>query len=724
MSGADLRRTPRSALRIRVISWALLGVLAALYYVVLGLDITPQLRLVIHELIYCSPIVVTVWLGMRAREVSEGVERNFWGFLASANAVLFLAELLLIWWVFVLNPAGPPRVSWPFHIIHVVAAVSFIGLLLSMTWLPQASTIMRVRWALDAVSLMLIASVVLMFGYVEPAMSPAGAPVAHILLGTGYALFGLVMISGTFANIVGLKVDRWRSWDKLIALSLTVYAIAVFLWPTWYDTAATTSRNYQRGLLDIVQFCGHWLLMMATVYRVTEIDFRPLRPLPPRVRSHAQLGTIVVPAISIVSIPVLAWAAYSSIGQKEWFAVYVTVATLLTLIVMMRSVVVALENGALFHRSVTDPLTGLYNHRFFHDRLGVEIGLSTRYGEPLSVIALDLDQFGHYNEKHGHLSGDRLLIQIARLLNSTCARSCVVARLGGDEFAIMLPRTDADEAVVLANRILDVIGIESTDEPGSVAASAGVATFPYDATEAERLLRLADGALFDAKESGRGCVVRYHAERVPDLNARERIVRLERQNRIAAVRALAAAVDARDTSTQDHSRNVADLSRGLAEVLGLDTETVKRVETAGYLHDVGKIGVPDHLLNKIDDLAPHELEKVREHAVLGQQILASASLDELTPLVRSHHEWWNGSGYPDGLAAEEIPIESRVIAVCDAYDSMTSRRLYRDPTTPGLALDEIAARAGTQFDPRVASTFVEMMRQGMSAKSRPKPMDR
>ncbi len=684
--------------RIRVWAWACLGIMGGLYFVTLRAALPPAFRLVMLEAIYCTPILLTVIFSVRARAMSEGVERVFWLCLGAANAILLGCELLLMWWVFAIDPAGPPRVCWPFHIMHGVAAVFFIGLLVSMSRLTQSSGAARSRVAFDAAALSVIAGALILRFYVRPIMGPAGASVGETLLGTGYPLFGLMMVCGTIGNVVGMKVDRWRAWDRLVAISLSMYAVAISLWPLWYTTAAGGSRNYERGLLDLVQFTGHWLLMMAAVYRLTEPGARPLRPLPPLAAGRFRWSNVVVPVVTVAAIPLFAYAAYSSM-PGGWFWVYAVAATVMTTLVLGRSVVVALEHGVLFHRSITDPLTGLYNHRFFHDRLDQELEQAARYGESLSLIALDIDDFGAYNERHGHMAGDRLLVDAASLFQGVCTRSCTVARLGGDEFAVILPATELSEATVIARRMLDVLSIEAGERPGSVSVSAGVASFPMHAVDAERLMRVADGALFDAKESGKAGVVAYDTERVPDLSARERISRLERQNRLSAVRALAAAVDARDASTRDHSATVAHLARAVGVRMGWSEDDLRQLETAATLHDVGKIGIPDSLLNKRGPLSERETQQIRQHSVLGQQILSSAGLSEIMPVVRSHHEHWDGSGYPDGLAGEEIPLGARIIGVCDAYDTMVTDRPQSPPMRREDALALIEDEAGFRFDP-------------------------
>jgi len=213
--------------------------------------------------------------------------------------------------------------------------------------------------------------------------------------------------------------------------------------------------------------------------------------------------------------------------------------------------------------------------------------------------------------------------------------------------------------------------------------------------------------LFEAKGSGSSTVVLYDPDKIPDLTATDRIERLERQGRLAAVRALAAAVDARDASTQDHSHNVAGIAGGIARHLRLDDEATRRVETAALLHDVGKIAVSDALLKTDTPLSASEQVQVRDHVALGQQILAAAGLEDLTPIVRTHHECWDGSGFPDGLRGDEIPLEARILAVSNAFESLTTDAAGRIAMDRDAALALIQVASGAQFDPTIVQALSE-----------------
>jgi len=692
--------------RIRLITWSLYGLLASVYLGVLFSPIQGIARLVALEIVYTAPIVVCVVLSVIAARRADVGERRFWVYLTVANATLVLCELMLVWWVLFISPSGPPRISWPFHALHVIAAFSFLLLVVAMSRVNQDGFASRIRSAIDIALLGIMAYVVLVLVYVRPVMERVDAPWYAVLLGGCYALTAFMLLFGTLANIVGFKLVKWRSWEMLTVASLAVYAVAVALWPMWYVGVSDTSRNLTRSLLDMVQLTGHFILMMAVVYRLTAPVKWHLRPLPTPAVIRSRWLPAVLPAAAVLAIPLLGLAAYNSHGDGPWFTVYGVLAAMLTGLVLARSLVLTFEHGMLFHRSVTDPLTGLYNHRFFHDRLNVEADASLRYGDPLCVIVLDIDDFGVFNEQYGHLEGDRLLLGLGEKLRAACPEPNIIARLGGDEFGIIVPEISVRAAAVICQRVLDVVGIECGVRPGGLSASAGLAAFPDHTPDPMDLHRLADGALFHAKETGKNHMVVYDAARVPDLSAHERMERLERQSRVGAVRALAAAVDARDPATRFHSQEVATLAVSLGRHLGLPAERLRMLELAALMHDVGKIALPDSILNKSGELTSEEWDEVREHPIRGQQILGSTELDELLPWVRGHHERWDGEGYPDRLSGTVIPLEARILCVCDAYDAMVSDRAYRSAISPHAALLELERGAGTQFDPRLARELI------------------
>lgn len=674
-------------------AWIAFFLLAGAYYLALASELPSVSRFLTMEAIYCAPILVTIALGWTSRSMSDGTERRFWGFLTSAMVVLLACELLLLVWVLAIDPVGPPRVSWPFHALHAVAAVFFIGLLLSMTRFAQEPVTDKIRHVIDALAVVLIAAVFLLVWYVRPVMAPYDPPVAHLLLGVGYPVFGLVMLIGTLFNIVGMKLERWRTWEVLTAISLGIYAVAISLWPTWYTTAEITSRNYERNLLDLVQFAGQWLLMMAALVHIAQPARTRLAPATPRRARRTQWASVVAPVTMILAVPVVAWLTFGSLGDQNAVIVYSFVLVALMMLIIARSVTVAMEHGALFHRSVTDPLTGLYNHRYFHERLAMELADGLRHDEKFALLILDVDDFSRHNAIGGHLSGDRLLTDVGRVISTGVPADSLVARLGGDEYAILLRAFGDLDALAIGRRILDVVEIEGGQRPGSISASMGIALSPQHSDDAQLLLRLADAALFEAKSCGKNRVELYDPDRIPDLDPSERIDRLQRQERLAAVRALTAVVEARDHDGLAHATRVASTARSIAVYMGLEDRVVNTVEAAALLHDLGMLSEPS--------TNPQCDSEVSQRSSTAR-VLMDAGLAELGPVVLSQHERWDGQGSPHHLSGEEIAIEARILAVSEAFE-----RIATDGTPQRLeeAIAAVTKRSGTEFDPRIVDAL-------------------
>jgi diguanylate cyclase (GGDEF)-like protein/putative nucleotidyltransferase with HDIG domain len=351
--------------------------------------------------------------------------------------------------------------------------------------------------------------------------------------------------------------------------------------------------------------------------------------------------------------------------------------------------------------ALTDPLTGLGNHRSFQERLQRELTGAEARHLSFTLCMLDLDDFKRVNDLFGHPVGDSVLAQIGARLR----QNGEAFRLGGDEFALMLPGRTAEEALPIAQSILSRIASLDLDDVGSVTASAGLASFPLQGFDRDELIRLADSALYWAKEHGKNRVHVYRPDVVELAELRRLAHGPDRAARFRAAASLAKAVDARDTYTGSHSTRVAELGAWIAAHLGLDVEHVELTRLAGSLHDLGKLAVPEEILRKPGPLTPPERMVLERHPQIGFRMLESLGVDPVADWVLHHHERWDGLGYPDRLAGEEIPLGARIIFVADAYDAMTSDRAYRSRLTPQEAIAELERCAGTQFDPDIVEVF-------------------
>jgi diguanylate cyclase (GGDEF)-like protein len=367
----------------------------------------------------------------------------------------------------------------------------------------------------------------------------------------------------------------------------------------------------------------------------------------------------------------------------------------------------------LARQALRDPLTDLLNRRALADRLAGELARAERDHYPVALAAVDIDFFKQTNDLGGHAVGDAVLRAMAERLLGGIRPGDHAGRVGGDELMLVLVDADAELATEVLGRIEHAVGALEF-EPGHPAPSfsAGIAEFPRDATKMSELMERADEALFRAKAQGRQRVCTYSSEAASplgsELGASERH-QLYLQN---TVEALARAVDARNGYTHLHSHAVAAYAVALARALEIREERIELIRRAAVLHDVGKIGVPDAVLWKEASLAPAEVELIRRHSATGHDILLGAGLPEIARWVGSLHERPDGLGYPDGLEGEAIPLESRLLAVVDAFDAMTCPRLYREPLAVEDAMRELEHGAGTQFDPELVALFCALVGAG------------
>jgi diguanylate cyclase (GGDEF)-like protein len=349
--------------------------------------------------------------------------------------------------------------------------------------------------------------------------------------------------------------------------------------------------------------------------------------------------------------------------------------------------------------ALKDPLTGLLNHRAFQERLAEELRRAERGEYPVSVVALDLDDFKTVNAA-GHAVGDESLRAVAAAIRDELRAGDICGRVGGDEFMLALVDADVGTADLIVERIRT--RVES-------AFSAGIVSFPRHGTLQDELLHLAQGAMYWAKSHGKARTFVYSDAIDFALSAEEAAERNLRAGLVNTVHALARAVDAKDGYTHSHSQRVARYAAELGRALGLSEDRLEMLRTAGVLHDVGKIGIPDAVLLKPAKLDADEFAVMRRHSELGRDIIAGAGLEEIATWVMHLHERFDGRGYPDGLATEEIPLESRILHCADALEAMTSSRIYRPGMAVERALAELANGAGSQFDPQVAAVLVDLV---------------
>jgi diguanylate cyclase (GGDEF)-like protein len=386
--------------------------------------------------------------------------------------------------------------------------------------------------------------------------------------------------------------------------------------------------------------------------------------------------------------------------QREPALSIALVGPLLAIALYQRSTFKAIRAMRL---ALTDPLTGLGNHRSFHERLQRELVVAEEEGTSLALCLVDLDDLKTINDRYGHPVGDLVLGQVASRLR----QGGESFRLGGDEFAVLLPRQEERQATAVARSIVERVAALHVNGVGTVTVSAGVATYPTQGSGRDELIRLADSALYWAKKDGKNRVRAYAAESVLRANLGQLGDTPDRAARYRAAESLARAVDERDAFAGSHSQRVGDYSARISRRLGADESSIELTRLAGHLHDLGKLAIPEELLRKPSVLSDAERIVLERHPQIGYQMLESLGVEPVAEWVLHHHERWDGSGYPNRLAGDQIPLGSRILFVADAYDAMTSEHGYGERLSQHEALAELERCAGTQFDPAVVRALAE-----------------
>jgi diguanylate cyclase (GGDEF)-like protein/putative nucleotidyltransferase with HDIG domain len=355
---------------------------------------------------------------------------------------------------------------------------------------------------------------------------------------------------------------------------------------------------------------------------------------------------------------------------------------------------------------LTDALTGLLNHRGALEAVERAVQAAASEGGHLSVIMGDIDGFKLFNDTYGHVAGDEILNEVAGACRAAVGSAGTVCRYGGDEFLVLLPDEDKEAAGRTADAIDEQMGHThfrtEWDSIVPLRLSLGIAAYPEDATSALKLVAVADAAMYAAKSRIRELGRPTHATK--------------EDSAFGILESLVRAVDAKDRYTKDHCDIVAEYAVKLATRLGLSDDAKRALRTAGLLHDIGKIAVPDEILKKPGPLTDDERASMRRHVKIGEALVREVpQLKDVIQAVSCHHERYDGSGYPRGLKGEEIPVLGRVIAVADAYSAMSLDRPYRKALASEAILEELRTCAGSQFDPSYACAFIDLLRDEEAA---------
>jgi two-component system cell cycle response regulator len=407
----------------------------------------------------------------------------------------------------------------------------------------------------------------------------------------------------------------------------------------------------------------------------------------------------------------------------------------------------ALHNSFVFQKlqqqSITDGLTGIKTRRFFWEALSSEWKRASRSGRPFSVVLVDLDKFKEVNDTLGHLEGDLVLARVGRLLEQKCRQSNVVARYGGDEFIILMPETGIEHAQVLAERLRLWVATDPMLEEHHITGSFGVASFPVHGFSMEDLIRVADAGMYVSKHAGGNQVSTSDAFGEGSAMQRQLVSGyiegfLQREHNgpehleelvstlhklcghdedvghramKEAVEALSRAAELREHNASGHGEQCGHYAGIIARGLNLPVAEVEDIVFAARVHDVGKLFIPDRILNKPGALSDDEFAVIKTHAQIGAEVSRSIpDVERVAQAIESHHEAFDGSGYPRGLKGESIPLYGRIVAVADAYVNMTSDRSFAPPKTDEQAMSELGKQSGTRFDGMIVRLFARLLK--------------
>jgi len=618
----------------------------------------------LYETWFYEGLELLAALGVLARAIFVRAERTAWFFIGAGLLATTIGDVLFDFWY-----GGTP----PFPSVADVAYLVFyplvyVGIVLLLR--RRVSTFSPSLW-LDGLMAATAAGALAASVLVQVVVNSTHGSQLVVLTNMAYPIGDVLLLA---LLVFVFSVTRWRpgrAWAFMAAgLLLNGIGDGVYL----YQTAVGT---YVEGtFLDLV-----WPLSLVLV--ALAAWQAPGRVSRVKLENRALLGTPI--ACGLIATGVLVAATLVQVHP-----IALLLATITIVLVLARTALSFWENAQLLEASrqeaLTDSLTGLANRRKLLADLEAEIA-AAHEGWPRVLVLFDLNGFKTYNDTFGHPAGDALLARLGAKLAATVAPDGEAYRMGGDEFCVLLPAPDPD-----LHRIAQALW--ESGEGFDVTSAYGAAVIPDDATTVSTALSVADERLYAHKEllaeirrgTAHEPLLRTLAEREPDLRA--------------------------------HVADVSSLAVRVGERLGLLPDELEELRLAAELHDVGKLAIPDVVLQKAGTLDATEWGFIHSHTLIGQRILSSApALRPVGEIVRSTHENWDGTGYPDGLAGEAIPLAARIIGACDAYSAMTSDRPYRSARTPEQAIAELRRCADRQFD----RTVVQLLCAVLADEDRPAP---
>ena len=648
--------------RLRAVLYALgaltgLGVLAYAAHIVIspgadGLDDFFQ------DWVYCG---ATVGAGAMCllRGIAIRKERVAW--ILMGAGLLSWAAGDITWTLLLADDPSPPYPSVSDFLYLAFYPASYASLLLVAR--SRAESFRSSLWLDGAIAALTMAAVIATLAFQPIVDATSGSP-TEIAVNLAYPVGDLLLMS-LVVTVFGLNAWRLDPVWLLLGGGLALSAVAdgIYLVQTAKDT-------YVEGtLLDAAWPASAFLVALAA--------WTPTK----KIALHDWVIMAVPVGCGFVAVQLLVYDHFERVN-----AAAVSLGAWALLLALARMALAFLENQrtlSLTHTEArTDSLTGLRNRRSLVSDLEAQLAHAD-VAQPRALLLFDLDGFKEYNDAFGHPAGDDLLVRLARRLADAVASGGQAYRLGGDEFCVLVSPSGHGIDPILA---ACTAALHERGEGFEVTSSFGVVMLPEEADTPTLALQLADRRMYARKgerrmsagRQSRDVLLRTLSERRPDLHVR--------------------------------LRDIGELALAVGRELHMGPEGLDEVGRAAELHDIGKIAVPDAILDKPGPLDPVEWSFMRRHPLIGERILLAApALRPVARLVRSSHERWDGGGYPDGLTGDEIPLGARVVAVCDAFNAMTTDRPYRESVTESDAIEELRACAGTQFDPMVVDAFCRVI---------------
>jgi diguanylate cyclase (GGDEF)-like protein len=681
-------------------AWVALPVVVGLFA---GLRMVPGAPSYIAQTILAAVVLLAAVLTEVVHRVGPpGIERSAWGVLSATLGLVFGAVLYYVWQWTVVSTEGMQSAS-------VFEALTLLAALMIALGMAHIADVVRMplpeklRLFFDVAAFLAVTLMVFHHFVPRPAGTAAGG--YESALWTAHSASGALVLACSAWLVASSHPGVERAIASLGAVGLAILGTEAMLWPVVRSARLTDQGEGLDAVFGAFAVMGFYMFILAALLRMRR-SAEPWRIAATRqVNGRSVWVSTALSLYVLVGVSSAAWWVYLGKGSAESTFLLVG-GVIATFALVARTGASAVETVLARNEADVDPVTGALGASSFVRRADGALAQTERDGRPFSLIIFDIDSFSRVNAALGHAGGDRVLADIAQAVAQLVAGRGELFRFAADEFAVICPTTEAN-AMVIAAEILAVIRGLSAVEDRLLSASVGVAGLPPEGCDRDELVHRAKAAEAWAKYHGKGRVVRFDERIVRALGVEERL-RTSDDCGLNMVRAIASATDARDPRSYYHSRNVAALSVMFSEAIGIDPETVRRIEIAALLHDCGRLGLPESLMADVLRTSRQQLA-AREHSKIGEMVTRSVGMPSVPLWVRHHHERWDGAGYPDGLVGEAVPLESRIIALADAYDTVTSGARSGVPASRAAALQEIDLGMGSRFDPMLAERFIEVV---------------